>query len=78
MVVVGENSALEARPAVVVMGRDDDTPLGSVCLVAKTKNGLPLTGLQESGVPKSLHSWTAGEAEDAVDQTVTANDDRVL
>lgn len=36
------------------------------------------TGLQESGVPKALYSWTAGEAEYAVYQTVTAIDDRVL
>ena len=36
------------------------------------------TGLQESGVPKALYSWTAGEAEYEVYQTVTAIDDRVL
>ena len=36
------------------------------------------TGLQESGVPKALHSWTAGGAEYEVYQTVTAMEDHVL
>lgn len=36
------------------------------------------TGLQQSGVPKALYSWTVGEAEYAVYQTVTAINDRVL
>jgi len=35
-------------------------------------------GLQESGVPTALYSWTAGGAEYEVYQTVTAMDDQVL
>jgi hypothetical protein len=36
------------------------------------------TGLQESGVPNALHSWTAGGAEYEVYQTVTAMEGHVL
>ena len=37
-----------------------------------------LHGLQESGVPKALHSWTAGGAEYEIYQTVTAMEGQVL
>ena len=36
------------------------------------------TGLQESGVPTVLHSWTAGGEKYEVYQTVTAMEDQVL